>query len=109
MKMSNYCKAYTADRFRQFEGWTEAAQNARPDDSTNDEVEAKRPRVLTDASVLYLHDSFVVTDGICLDEGVIFDAVTPEWRRFCTERLEFRVPEELQAAQGGNGEPPSGG
>jgi hypothetical protein len=34
----------------------------------------------------------MVTDGIFLDENIIFDEVTPEWMDFCTNTLKFDIP-----------------
>ena len=48
---------------------------------------------LEDDDVLYLHDSYVVTDDIYKDENVIFDKVTDEWKAFCTESLQFEIPD----------------
>lgn len=84
-KMGSYCKAYPITRFREFSGWTENSRNARQENDA--------PRALTDSDFLYLQENFVVTDGIFLDENVIFDNVTPEWIEFCKSKLEFEVPE----------------
>ncbi len=77
--MSGYCKAYQLYQLREFDGW-EAGRRG--------DTEAAGP----DASVLYLHDHFVVTDGIFADENIVFDRVTPAWREFCRTRLAFQVP-----------------
>lgn len=74
--MGKYCKAYPANRFREFNGWTENNQN-------------------TDDGVLYLQENFAVTKGIFLDEEVIFDQVTPDWMSFCQTTLGFEVPAEV--------------
>ena len=44
------------------------------------------------ADFLYLQENFIVTDGIFIDENVIFDNVTPEWIDFCVNVLKFEVP-----------------
>jgi len=41
------------------------------------------PRELTDGDYVYLHTDFTVTDGIFIDENIIFNDVTPEWIEFC--------------------------
>jgi hypothetical protein len=41
---------------------------------------------------LFVQENFVVTDGIFLDENIIFDDVTPEWKTFCETTLDFSVP-----------------
>ena len=47
---------------------------------------------LTDADYLYLQENLTVTDGIFLDEHVIFSNVTPEWSEFCRNVLGWEVP-----------------
>lgn len=75
--MGKYCKAYEVARFRLFPGWTEraSARSINPDD------------------YLFLQENLTVTDGVFIDENVIFDQVTDEWRAFCTEKLNFSVPD----------------
>lgn len=102
-KMGRYCKAYQVIRFREFDGWTEASQNARkvarPVDGVElDGIEVEGPRPLTDGDILYLQDNFTVTDGIYLEENIIFDQVTPEWTDFCKNSLGFEIP-SYQAAR----------
>lgn len=45
------------------------------------------PRELTEADYVYLHADFTVTDGIFIDENIIFNDVTPEWIEFCRNVL----------------------
>jgi hypothetical protein len=85
MNMGKYCKAYPITQFRQFSAWKENGQNARKENDA--------PRPLTDSEFLYLQENFVVTDGVFLDENVIFDNVTPEWIDFCKNTLKFEVPD----------------
>jgi len=82
-----YCRAYALSRLRQFPGWTERAENARriTKEVNGELVEA--PRELTDADYVYLHTNFTVTDGIFIDENIIFNDVTPEWVEFCRNVL----------------------
>lgn len=89
-KMGKYCKAYMIPSFREFSGWTENSQNARKENDS--------PRQLTDADFLYLQENFVVTDGIFIDENVIFDNVTPEWTDFCKNVLKFEIPDYAKAS-----------
>lgn len=89
-KMGKYCKAYMLPSFREFSGWKENSENARRENES--------PRQLTDADFLYLQENFVVTDGIFIDENVIFDGVTPEWIAFCKNTLKFEVPNYASAA-----------
>jgi len=84
-----YCRAYPLSLLRQFPGWTEKPGNTRvvKTEVNGDTVEA--PRELTDADYVYLQSNFTVTDGIFIDENVIFDAVTPEWIAFCRDVLGY--------------------
>ena len=66
--------------------------------SENARKENDSPRQLTDADFLYLQENFVVTDGIFIDENVIFDNVTPEWIDFCKRVLKFEVPNYASAS-----------
>jgi len=92
--MGRYCKAYLASRFREYSNWTENSENVREREETADGKEVKVKRALKDDDVLYLQENYTVTDGIFLDENIIFDNVTPEWKEFCTTTLEFEVPED---------------
>lgn len=93
-EMGRYCKAYLAKDFRAFPGWAENAAALRSERQEVDgrEVEVERTE-LKDDDILYLQENLVVTDGIFKDENVVFDQVTPEWQAFCTEVLQFEVPE----------------
>ena len=90
--MSNYVKAYTLDRFRKYANWHEKSENARKE---LDEYgfSTDKTRELSGDSILYLHGNLVVTDGIFADKNIIFDDVTPEWEKFCKDKLQFAVPE----------------
>ena len=88
-EMGKYCKAYMIPSFREFSGWAENAENARKENGS--------PRQLTDSDFLYLQENYVVTDGIFVDENVIFNNVTPEWIEFCKTVLKFQVPEYASA------------
>jgi hypothetical protein len=35
----------------------------------------------------------IVTDGVFLDENIIFDKISPEWEDFCKSTLNFEVPD----------------
>ena len=94
-KMGKYCKAYPMPRLREYPKWSEKLENVRFDkrlDEDGRETDEEYKRELTDEEFLYLQENYVVTDGIYLDENVIFDDVTEEWKRFCTETLKFEVP-----------------
>ena len=93
--MGRYCKAYPVVRFREFSGWSEKLQNLRKDRVQADQ--ASDTTVLGDDDLLYLQENFIATDGIFLDENIIFDSVTPEWKDFCENMLHFQVPDYQRA------------
>ena len=89
--MGRYCKAYAIDQFRKFKGWEEKIENLAPIE--NDEDGSQQPRTsLAEDDYLFLQENYVVTDGIFLDEHIVFDSVTPEWKEFCTNDLALRSP-----------------
>jgi hypothetical protein len=83
------CRAYPLSRLREFSGWTEKPKNARTITKEVDGEIVHVPRDLTDADYVYLQGNFTVTDGIFIDENVIFDEVTPEWIEFCRNVLGY--------------------
>lgn len=89
---SKYCKAYTAKSLRMFPRWTENTTSLRKGKKIADgrEVQFDRAKI-EDADILYLHDSYIVTDGIFKDEHIIFDNPTDEWKQFCQETLKFSI------------------
>ena len=96
--MGKYCKAYHARSFRAYQNWTENRDNLRKTRENVDGKEVEVPRQLTDDDVLYLQENLIVTDGIFLDQNIVFDNLTPEWQEFCTETLRFELPEDVRAA-----------
>jgi len=90
--LGKFCKAYPLHRLRQFVGWTEKAENARTIRKVVDGETIEQPRELTDSDYVYLHRNFTVTDGIFIDENIIFSNVTPEWIEFCREVLGDSAP-----------------
>jgi hypothetical protein len=96
--MGKYCKAYPLSRFREFNGWKENAENFRKEKKTVNGAEAEVSREITDSSFAYLQENYTVTDGIFIDENIIFDDVTPEWIDFCVNTLKFEQPVYESAA-----------
>ncbi|HZQ46478.1 MAG TPA: hypothetical protein VFC07_05660 [Verrucomicrobiae bacterium] len=90
-QMSNYCKAYYVKQLREYRNWKEETKSLRKSRQQVDgkEVEVERTS-LNDNDIVYLHDSFVVTDDIYKDEHVVFDQVGDEWKQFCREVLAFK-------------------
>jgi hypothetical protein len=93
--MGRYCKAYPIQKFRGFGEWTENLENLSAE---RKDVTPRHDQMrfgLSDDDYLFLQENFVVTDGIFLDENIIFDSVTPGWKQFCREILKFELPEHL--------------
>ena len=42
--------------------------------------------------VLYLQENYVVTDDIFKNEHIVFDKVDDDWKKFCTDVLQFDIP-----------------
>ncbi len=78
-RMGSYCRAYHARDFAAFPGWSPDAAQLR----------GAAGRALAGDDILYLQEDFGVTDGIFLDENVVFADAGPEWRAFCTGPLGF--------------------
>ena len=92
-EMGKYCKAYMAQDLRKFSGWQENLENLRQvDDADGESVEQRT--ALGDDDILYVQENYTVTDGIFIDENIIFDDVTDEWKAFCTNELAspFIIP-----------------
>jgi hypothetical protein len=89
-----YSKAYYLRDLRRFEGWREHDVLIRSD---LDDLETP-PRPLQDGDVVFLHDDYRVTDGVFGEMKVIFDQVDDRWRKFCSEELDFAVPDDVRAA-----------
>jgi hypothetical protein len=104
--MGKYCKAYSVARLREFTGWTENTQNVRKEKKQIDGKEVEVQRQLTTNDYLYVQENYVVTDGIFIDENVIFDNVTQEWIDFCQNTLKFEIPvyESVKSGDGGQQE-----
>jgi len=89
--MGSYCKAYPIERLRQYAGWQEKPLPPRAAETDDDETEQDG---IEEEPYLFLQENYVVTAGIFIDEDIVFDDVTPEWKTFCEVTLEFQVPEE---------------
>jgi hypothetical protein len=91
-KMGKYCKAYPIERLREFDSWSENLENLRNERREADVKEVEARRALRERDYFFLHENFTVTDGVFMDENIIFDNITPEWMTFCKEVLGFEVP-----------------
>jgi hypothetical protein len=90
--MGKYCKAYLVRDLRTYPHWKERAENVRPSAREVDGGKPQAIRTLTDDDFLFVQEDYTVTDGIFLNEHVIFDEVTREWQVFCGETLKFEIP-----------------
>jgi hypothetical protein len=88
--MGCYCKAYPIGEFRRYARWSEkaVAKPPEPIEAAPAEAASEEP----EEPYLFLQENLTVTDGVMLDEYVVFDDVTPEWEAFCREQLQFEVP-----------------
>jgi hypothetical protein len=96
-EMGRYCKAYLASDFAKYEGWKPELENLRQPEQEKPDQEPEKRTELADDDILYLQESLTVTDGIFLDENVLFSDDSDGWKRFCEDTLEFAVPEDVLA------------
>jgi hypothetical protein len=82
----NYARAYLLRELRKFSGWHEEKVNWK-DTTVADE--------LSDDDVVFLQEDFTVTHLIWPGENVIFNRITPAWIDFCTQELQFKVPDDF--------------
>ncbi len=90
--MGAYCKAYYLKDMRKYKDWTENVENARDEKKEIDGEEIKEKRILTNESIVYLQENYVVTDDIYKEENILFNNVTDEWESFCKNELNFKIP-----------------
>ena len=90
--LGRYSKAYPLGLLRQFSGWAERPENARRIRKEVDGEIVEEARYLTDEDYVYVQRNFIVTDGIFVDENIIFSDVTPEWIEFCHTVLGLGNP-----------------
>jgi ankyrin repeat protein len=87
-----HAKAYVLADLRKFGGWREERINWKESDNADRNGGGDR---LSDDDVVFLHQDLTVSRSIWRDENVIFNQVTPEWRDFCENVLQFKVPSDL--------------
>jgi hypothetical protein len=86
--MGEYCKAYLITDLRAYSGWVEKIGHRDGDQQPQDGERQPFP----DDHYLFVQENYVVTDGIFIDEHVVFDDDSPAWRQFCTDVLKFEIP-----------------
>ena len=94
--MAIYCKAFLAKDLQLFPGWTPNEMTWMSVNKNDGEMQA--PQDYPGDAILYLHDNYVVTDGVLRDEKIVFDKVMPEWIEFCRGTLGFTIPEDVNKA-----------
>lgn len=87
-----YARAYLLGQLRQFSDWHEEKMNWKETAGAN---ENGNSRELSDDDVVFLQEDFTVTELIWPGENVIFNRTTPEWINFCTQELQFEVPDDF--------------
>jgi hypothetical protein len=90
--LGKYCRAYPLSQLRQFPGWVEKSENARTIRREVNGETVEEARTLTDADYVYVQRNFTVTDGIFIDENIIFNDVTAEWIEYCRNVLGVDHP-----------------
>jgi ankyrin repeat protein len=88
----NYARAYLLGDLRKFSGWREEKINWK--ENINAE-ENGNSHELSDTDVVFLHQDLTVTQLIWPGENVIFDQNSPEWLEFCSQELQFKVPDDF--------------
>jgi len=76
----DYARAYLLGELRKFSDWREENGNSRE---------------LSDDDVVFLQQDFTVTELIWPGENVIFNRITPEWVDFCSQELQFNIPDDF--------------
>jgi hypothetical protein len=88
----DYARAYLLGELRKFSDWREEKTNWKESDPAG---ENGNSRARSDDDVVFLQQDFTVTELIWPGENVIFNRVTPEWVDFCTQQLQFKVPDDF--------------
>ena len=88
----DYAGAYLLGELRKFSDWREDQINWK---ETIPADENGNSRELSDDTVVFLQQDFTVTELIWPGENVIFNRITPEWVDFCTQELQFKVPDDF--------------
>ena len=103
--LGKYCKGYPLRKLRQFPGWSEETEHARMVRREVDGELVEEPRELADSDYVYVQRNFTVTDGIFIDENIIFRNVTPEWIEFCRNVLGFDNHDDNHASSESDDKP----
>ncbi len=82
--MRRYYKAYYLKDLRQFSEWSETHVENEPE--------------LTDNTICYIGDDFVVVLSPVQEKEPLFNHITSAWQEFCRTVLKFELPAGLQTA-----------
>jgi uncharacterized protein len=91
-----YCKAYHLEDLRKYPNWTESRINWKEKDGHRDpgaDGDAGWP--FSDDKVVFIHQDLTVTESVWHGENVIFNSVAPGWEEYCSNTLNFKVPDDL--------------
>ena len=90
-----YSKAYHLRDLRSYPSWSEVRLNSKERQNGSDRPAAHATNELSDDDVVFIHQDFTVTESIWHNENVIFNEINDSWREFCSSRLGYRVPTDL--------------
>jgi len=94
-----YCRAYRLGDLREFPDWNELRDNWKPERLVvggDDDARSHGADIpLSADEIVFLHDDLTVTAGTVRGENLLFRSTAAEWRRFCIDKLGFRIPEDL--------------
>lgn len=91
-----YCKPYQLRDVRKYSGWSESRINWNTQESDdNCAASSGINESFTGDKVVFIHQDFTVTESIWRDENVIFNDVDAAWQEFCSNVLNFKVPDDL--------------
>jgi hypothetical protein len=77
----HYCKAYSVEQLRQFIRWKEIVKRSD-----------EEPAEVSDDEYMYLHQNFILTRNVFVDENVIYADSAEDWKAFCLGVLRFEPP-----------------
>lgn len=95
-----YCKAYALADLRKYPAWSESRINWKAR-AGEDNGQAENSH--NDDKIVFLHHDLTVTESMWQNENVIFNLVDPAWEEFCTNSLNFKVPDDLDLIAPGEG------
>jgi hypothetical protein len=92
-----YCKAFYLRDLRKYPAWSESRTNwkKRRGNSHGNGDHGGEDEPFTDETVVFIHQDFTVTESVWQNENVIFNGVDSAWKEFCTDNLQFKVPDDL--------------